>query len=224
MYLKDNKDFILGYKITVDGKIIIDFSPKKCFWFIKKKSKPWPIPYSEGNEQIVLDKMKKQLDKFDDIECKLEKKKNNYFTWFLGFFLVGLFSSTFALSSEMVSEIIMVSSGSVCISMIPLIISLKINSKLNDLRKNVKFLEIEEKLNDSIRTNQNTLVDVSNKTKNIIKDFPKDRPVFDINSFNYVPFKDLEQIMENVDRNERFGFDYTKQEEPAKGIVRKKIR
>ena len=35
---------------------------------------------------------------------------------------------------------------------------------------------------------------------------------------------DLEQIIDNVDRNERFGFDYTNSKEPHKGIVRKKVR
>ena len=213
MNLDERKDFILGYDITKDGQMIIKFA----------EGKNWIVPYNEVNEKILLDKMKKQLDKVDDIESKLEEKKNKYFPYFVGPLVVGLLSSTFAFSSEMASEILIFSGVISSISLLPLIPYLKVNSKLNDLRKNKKFIEIEEKLNESARTNQNTLVGVCNKTKKAIKDFPEDKPIFNINSFNYVPFSDLEQIMENVERNERFGFDYTEQKQD-KGKTRKRSK
>lgn len=209
----ERKDFILSYDITKDGQMIVKFN----------EGKNWIIPYNKVNEKILLNKMKKQLDKVDDIESKLEEKKNKYFPYFVGPLVAGLFISTFALSSEMAGEILIFAGTMGCLGILPLIPYLKINSKLNDLKKNKKFLEIEEKLNESVRTNQNTLVGVCNKTKKAIKDFPEDKPIFNINSFNYVPFSDLEQIMENIERNERFGFDYTEQEQ-IKGKTKKRTR
>lgn len=214
MNLDDRKDFVLGYDITSDGMIKIKFA----------KGKPWFVPYNAENEQILLAKMEKQLEKNDDIESKLEKKVTNCFVCFLGFVGAGLLVGTFAFNSDFVREIIITSSVACGFGIIPGILALKANSKLSDLRKNVRFLEMKEKLNKVVRSEQNTLVNVSSKTKNAIKDFPEDKPIFNINSFNYVPFSDLEQIIENVDRNDRFGFNYTQQEEPVIGVTRKRTR
>ncbi len=213
--LEDKKDFILGYDITSNGMIKIKFA----------KGKPWVVPYNEENENKLLDKMKNQVKNAKKSERKLQDK---YVVSFVAFLIMLGFSSisfTWALDGvEPIQSLFAASAVFGLGSVIPLINALKFTYILKDLRKNVKFLEMEEKLNDNVRSEENILVNVSSKTKNTIKDFPEDKPIFNINSFNYVPFSDLEQIIENVERNKRFGFNYSEQEEPVKSVVRKKTR
>lgn len=211
--LEGRKDFILGYDITSEGMIRIKYA----------KGKPWFVPYNEENENIILGQMKKQLSNSDVYEKKFIDKIKKSVSLSVIIFLFALICLFSAGDTIFLYYLAIAYVGA---SLISGVFAIKNKLKLNDLRKNIKFLEIEEKLNEAVKKEQNTLVDVSKRTKNVIKDFPEDRhrPVFNINSFNYVPFKDLEQIMENVERNEKFGFDYTKQEEPDKGIIRKKIR
>lgn len=211
--LEERKDFILRYDVTEDGMIKIIFA----------KGKPWYVPYNKENEKKILDKMRNQLDMEDMIEPKLKSRifKNAA----ASIVLLGVALLPFyGMDSSSTLFLISFSSIFTGAGLISGISAIKNNNKLKDLKKNVKFLDMEEKLNKIVRSDENTLVDVSNKTKSVIADFPEDRDVFDINSFNYVPFKDLEQIMENSARNERFGFDYSNHEEPAEAIVRKRVR
>jgi len=211
MNLEEKKDFILGYDITSDGMIKIKFA----------KGKAWFVPYNEENEKKLLDKMKNQVKKAKESEEKLQEK---YVVSFVVFLSMLGFSGIIFIWGLDIQSLFAVSAVFGLGSFIPLINSLKFTYILKDLKKNIRFLEMEEKLNNNVRSEENILVNVSSKTKNAIKDFPEDKPIFNINSFNYVPFSDLEQIIENVKRNERLGFNYEEKEEPVKGVVRKKIR
>ena len=214
MSLEERKDFVLGYNITDDGQIIVKFA----------KGKPWNIPYNETNEQLLLDKIKRQVENTFGVEQKLKDKiiKSTVFL------TVSLLSDFYFFFNIFLGEDFIYFVSSSCVftfaSLIAGSITFKYISKLKDLRRNKRFLNMEDKINSNIRNNQNALVNVSNKTKKAIKDFPEDKPIFNINSFNYVPYRDLEQIIENVNRNERFGFDYTEQEEVNRAKTRKKIR
>lgn len=212
MNLEERKDFILGYNVIKGGNIVIKFA----------KGESWSIPYNERNEQIVLDKMEEQVTKSGELEGKLKKKMSDYFTMFVLFLLGGGLNASLSLTG--VDAIVFIISGSVIcgISLIPGILSLRTKLKLDDLKKNKRFLEIERELNDNVRSNNNVLANVSSKTKNVVKVFPEDRDIFNINSFNYVPFKDLEQIMENMERNEKFGFVYEETEQVDRPITKTK--
>jgi len=213
--LEERKDFILGYDVTEECIINIKFANGDIL----------PVPYNRENEKIVLDKMERQISNPKVIEKKFEEKIHKLSSVSGVFFGAAVISLLFITNGLDVQTAIIMSSIMVGTSLIPGVLALKNNSKLKDLRKNIKFMnEMKEKLNQAVRSDENTLINVSKKTKNVIADFPEDRDVFDINSFNYVSFKDLEQIMENVARNERFGFDYENPEEPDKAIVRKRVR
>lgn len=216
--LEERKDFILRYDVTEDKMIKIIFA----------KGEPWYVPYNKENEDKILKKMEKQLENAEQYEKNIKKKFACSLLVFAGCIGAALFPMLQMTGGENFLLYASLSSVSVGASLIPLGYVIKNNSKFKDLQKNIQFLEMKEKLNEVARSDENKLVnilvDVSKKTKDVIEDFPKDRDVFDINSFNYVPFKDLEQIMENVARNERFGFDYAKQEEPEQAIVRKRVR
>lgn len=216
--LNQKKDFILGYDVTKEGSIIVKFA----------EGEPITLPYNEKNEKILLDKMEKQVIIASSSEKKYKKKRERYVKLLKTMLGSSLISIIIVLSSEIVFvdalfAYILAFSGIYGIVFTANIVN--IDRMLEDLEKNKKFLEIKDKINNNINTNQNTLVNVSGYTKKFVKENIDDaRPLFDINSFNYVEYKDLEQISENIDRNESFGFDYTKRETPSKGIVRKKTR
>lgn len=212
--LEERKDFVLGYDITDDGMIIVNYA----------KGKPWIIPYNKENEQILLDKMEKQLGNASNYEKKLTSKFVKNLTLSAILFGLGFIPAVRLFLGESVEYLNYASYAFMGSSLIPTFNAIRNKVKLNDLKKNVVFLEIKDKLNDAVKSDQNILVNVSSKTKSVVTDFPNDREVFDVNSFNYVPFRDLEQIMENAERNEQFGFNYESKEEPHKSIVRKKVR
>jgi len=214
--LEERKDFILGYDVTEEGIINIKFANGDIL----------PVPYNSENEKIVLDKMERQISNPKVIEKKFEEKNHKLFSVSGACICSAVFMFLLFISKGPNLQMpIIMSSIMVGTSLIPGVLAIKNNSKLKDLRKNIKFMnEMKEKLNQAVRSDDNTLVNVSKKTKDVIAGFPEERDIFDINSFNYVPFKDLEQIMENVARNERFGFDYTNQEKPESVIVRKRVR
>lgn len=211
--LEERKDFILRYDVTEDKMIKIIFA----------KGKPWYVPYNKENEDKILKKMEKQLENAEQYEKNIKKKFACSLLVFAGCIGAALFPMLQMTGGENFLLYASLSSVSVGASLIPLGYVIKNNSKFKDLQKNIQFLEMKEKLNKAVRVDENTLVGVREETMRVIENFPEDREVFDINSFNYVPFKDLEQIMENVARNERIGFNYAKREEPPV-IVRKRVR
>ena len=64
MNIEEQKDFICGYNITKDGKMIVKFAT----------GKPWILPYNEENEQIVLKKMTVQVENSTEFRYILERK------------------------------------------------------------------------------------------------------------------------------------------------------
>ena len=214
---KDRKDFVLDFDVTKDGKIIVNYANGKRI----------PLPYNQKNEQILIQKMEEQVKMASSDEKKYIDKKDRHLKWFNRMLFTVIFSTIVIFVAENVwldtiYGLILSFSTIYGVSFIAQYVH--INNLLEDLQKNKKFLEIQDKINKNIRSNNNVLVDVSKNTREVIKAFPLEKEVFNINSFNYVPERDLETIVENIDRNERFGFDYTEQEQPIKGVTKKRTR
>lgn len=201
MDLEERKKFILGYKIKnglMKVKYALGFKDN--------------IQHNEENEKIVLDKMKKQVSNVDGEKfIKKEKDDINIFFTFGSVCAIAsilLFCVKISPGLEVFAYICRYMFALGGIILIPKgFISL---SKLQDYKKNKRFIEVEEKINGNVRKHENMLVNVSAKTKNMVKNTPEDKPVFNINSFNYVPNRDLEQIMENIGRDEYFKYKYEK--------------
>ena len=213
----DRKDFVLDFDVTKDGKIIVNYA----------NGKKLPLPYNQKNEQILIQKMEEQVKLASSEEKKYIDKKSKYLKLFYGALITAVLSTFVILITDKVwldtFYALMLSCSTVYgISYIARFVNM--NNLLEDLNKNKNFLEIQDKINSNIRSNNNVLVDVSKNTREIINSFPVEQEVFNVNSFNYVSERDLETIIENIDRNERFGFDYTNQEQPVKGVTKKRIR
>ena len=199
MNLEERKLFILGYKIKngfMKVKYALGFKDN--------------IQHNEENEKIVLDKMKKQVLKIDGKKFIKSKKNNIKIDLMLGcactvlsiIFFVCEIVPGMELGAYILRYLFAIGGiGFISGGIAQL-------SKLQDYKKNKKFAQIEEEINKKVRKHENMLVNVSTKTKNMVKSTPDNKPVFNINSFNYVPNRDLEQIMENISRDEYFKYNY----------------
>lgn len=209
--IEDRKKFILNYKIK-NGNIIIRLASKEKY----------VIPYTEENEQKILERMKKQITENIDFERKAIKEYVilTVLTYLLGFgtfliatrFIPGLISYP-SLKTVFANIPTFVASG---FTLISAILTMSTKEVLEDFRKNKLYLDKEEEINGKIKSNQNMLSNVSNKTKKIVEKATEDRPVLDINKMDKVSLQDLKQILENFKRDEEFDFDY----EPKK-LIRK---
>ena len=212
---KDRKNFVLDYKISKDGKIIVRMA----------KGDPLVLPYNEHNEQTLLRKMEQQVKEASGTESKHidEKEKNIKFLKILSGIIAA--SAIFVFASDIVflDTIcwLLISFASVG-GVINAAKVVQINNLLRDLKLNQEFLEIKDKINANVKSNQNVLINVSSNTKNAVQNRSNDKPIFDINSFNNYSYRDLETIIENIERNEIFGFDYTEPKKSSKPKTRTK--
>lgn len=200
MNCNDREYFILGYNIDEKhDTIIVNFA----------NGEKWVVPYNDINESKLIEKMEKQVKDSEKFYLKQEKKSRNA-SMFCCFSVIAV-AFLFMIDIDWINPYLLYSLVSVfgLASLFSFVRASKSEGKLDDLDKNMNFLEIQEKLNNNIRKrNQNILVNTSKKTRDIVNNTSEDKPVFNINSFNYVPYSDIEQIMLNIERNERFGFDY----------------
>lgn len=199
MNLEEKKLFILGYKIKngfMKVKYALGFKDN--------------IQHNEENETKVLDKMKKQVLNIDEDKFVRNKRNNICFDFIVGSVCVIVSTLLFGMKIVPGREILAYIFG--CLFTVGGVILIPNGfvqiSKLQDYKKNKRFIEIEDEINKKVRKHENMLVNVSGKTKKIVNSTSEEKPVFNINSFNYVPNRDLEQIMENISRDEYFKYKY----------------
>lgn len=214
---KERKNFVLDYKISKDGKIIVRMA----------KGDPLVLPYNEHNEQILLKMMENQVKEASGTESKhieLKKKCIKLLQILLGVIAASaifVFASEIALIDTVCGLLILLASIGAVINTAKVV---QIVNLLRDLKLNQEFLQIKDKINSNVRSNQNVLINVSSNTKNAVQNRSNDKPVFDINSFNNYSYRDLETIMENIERNEIFGFDYTEPKKSSKPKTKKRTK
>lgn len=225
---EERKYFIRYFKSDKKGNIITYFANR-----VKHVSSD-----NIQNEKTILSKMEEQVKNSDGCFKKYERKRFNSKGCALIFgFCFGLVLSLLKLvgtadaMTDILARIFIGFSGAITVISTIQYVSAKI--MLDDLKKNRKFMEIKDELNSNVRSNENMLIKTSCKTRKMVEDTRDNEPVFNINSLNSVPFKDLEQIMVNIQREKRFNFvynentsydeeEYVDKEEVA--VVRKKTR
>ena len=191
--------FILNYEIK-GNKIIVNYANGDSVI----------IPWTEKNEHILNGKMKTQVQNANNYE----KNCKNNFVIYAVLCIIGITVSipcvkTIIDPSAMLTTIgSCVLGGGTGIAVFSGIEMIIINKYLKDVKKNKKFLEIESEINSKVKENENMLYNTHKVTKNIVKNTPENRVVFTINNVDKVPFSDLEQIMSNIEREEKFNFEY----------------
>lgn len=84
------------------------------------------------------------------------------------------------------------------------------------------FLNNEELLNEKVKSNQNILSNANTKTKELVTSAPKDARVFSLNTIDKIKCSELNTILENIKRDEQFGFEYLSNKEEKPVVLTKK--
>lgn len=210
--LEDSKTFVLNYTVK-DNQITVNLA----------NGENYVIPYTTENEVKLLKRMKTQILQSDEFMNKQEKRFSRSWKWAIW-------------SASMIAlNIISLASGNsavpvlsgICASWFVFDVGYRIynmvDSKRNikDINKNKMLLNNEERLNEKVKENYNILAHTDEKTKEIVHSTPVDQPVFTLNSIDKIKYEELKQILENIDREEEFGFDYSS-ESNGKSLVLKK--
>lgn len=199
--------FILNYEVK-DNKIIVNYANGDSV----------SIDKTEENIKILDKSMREQVNLSDNFYKKCEKSLSIYSIASVLAFIASLLSigvfyfnpSGFTLIHQILlglgMGVTLASGGAAVINL----------NKIKDVIKNKEFLEIENKLNEKVKENENMLYNTHRVTKNIVSKSNDREVVFTINNIDKVPFSDLDRIMSNIEREEKFNFEYPEKEEPVK--------
>ncbi len=197
---KDSQTFILNYSVK-DNQLIVHLA----------SGDDWFIPYTLENEKNLLERMKYQV---------LNSKK----------FIKKICESYSSCQSGIISNgvrvgacVFLVIVGNVIIDLLFEPLALIFGSCIIedvckmiywrsygiDILKNKMFIDNEELLNKKVRLNSNILFNINEKTKKLISSTPEGEPVFSLNNMDKFKYSELKKILENIKRDEQFGFDYS---------------
>lgn len=209
-YSIDSKDhFILSYKIK-DNNIIIDFA---------NESGKVVVPYTKENEKKILEKMKNQVCSTNKILGKIKSRENKRLIGLLLILGTALLSGGFLNNIYLENIYWFISTFAAVGFSVSL---LKDELIKNDIKKNKYFLENEKNLNDNVKKNQNMLFNTRKVTKDVVLASKEDDPALTINTVDKIPFSDLKQIINNIERENMFDFCYSEEIKEEKSKVRKR--
>ena len=193
------KMFVLNYEIK-NNKIIINFADGGNSI----------IPYTLENEKKILEKMKTQVINAKNYISKFEKKESNSILWLSICFVCMLLNILLLISKlsnfPSVNISILVSYSIVFLANLGIYKYSK--TKLDDINKNLMFLNNSEQINKMVKSNQNILSNIKSNTKNIINTSIKNNKELTLNSIDKIKYKELKKILENIKREIEFNFDY----------------
>lgn len=215
--LEDSKTFVLNYTIK-GNEITVNLA----------NGENYVIPYTTENEVKLLERMKIQVLQSDQFMIKQEKRFSKSWKWAiwdvsilaLNVFSIITFASRY--------NVLPTEGSGMCISWFVFDVAYRINSmidskkNINDINKNRMLLNNEERLNEKVKENYNILAHTDKKTKEIVHSTPVDQPVFTLNSIDKIKYEELKQILKNIDREEKFGFDYSSESNEKSLVLKKK--
>lgn len=216
MKRKESKTFILSYKVEKEQMIIRLASKEKYL-----------IPYTLENEKNVKLRMQEQILNV----CAFENKQKRKFSDAIVNLILAVvmeFVSIYVLVFQpkevyIAWSIVGIVVGGL-IALLAIYVMIRSKKKLKDIYKNKLFITHEERLNENAKVNSNILYGTTNKTKTLITStLLNKQPAFTFNTVDRMKYKELKQILENIDRAESFGFEYqSEKEEPIKENSNKK--
>ena len=192
---KDMKTFILKYDVKKIGfekkEIVIYFADNKIT----------TIPYTIGNEKKILEKMKEQVENSYEFakNTKIEYVKDSLLSLLLIVLaIVFITAGTFKLFWEiyLLLQTVKIIDNSI-----------DTKKKLNDLKKNELFLENFDEITKE-ELDKNITINVSQKLKDIIGSKQNEEKLT-LNDIDGVKLKDVKIMVENLEREEEFDFDYS---------------
>lgn len=210
---EDSKTFILNYKIE-DNQIIVNLA----------SGEEYIIPYSLENEKKLLEQMKEQVIDSDVFKSKQEKKFSVAWKWAIWSGTMLVFNAVVLATGSSSLPIV----NGICAGWFVFDTTYRVYSmidskkKIKDVNKNRMFLNNEELLNEKVKSNQNILSNTNTKTKELVASTPEDAQVFSLNTMDKIKYQELKTILENIKRDEQFGFEYSSTEEEKPMVLTKK--
>lgn len=219
MKRKDSKTFILSYKVEKDQMIIRLASKEK-----------YVIPYTLENEKNVKSRMEEQVLNV----CAFENKQKGKFSDAIVNFILAIvivFISIYVLVLQpkgihFAWGIVGIVVGGL-LAVLAIGVMVRSRKKIKDIYKNRMFIAHEKRLNENAKINSNILFGTTNKTRTLIaSNLLNKKPAFTFNTVDRMKYKELKQILENIDRAEQFGFEYQneKEENPKKESSKKETK
>lgn len=201
---KDAKSFILNYEIK-DNQIMVNYA----------NGEHYIIPYTNDNEKKILKKMEDQVHDAQNSDDTLKRKIRIAGIWIISSILIIISSFYTIKSGHSISPLM----ENILIAWFTFNIGFQIfyikcvTKILKDLEKNKILLDNQEKINEMIKENQNILTNSNEKIKKMVKSTPEDKPVFTLNSVEKLKLKELKSLLENIQKEEKFKFDYSSNNE-----------
>lgn len=198
--IERSKTFILKYEIN-DNKITVYFA----------SGEEYIIPYSKENEKKLLEQMKEQVFYSSSFEHNMEKKLSkskgrlaSSIGLLLGDTICSIYMPALPLFLHTIIALILLG-----FSIFNIVYIYNLANVLSDIRKNKNFIELEEKLTQLEMQNYNVFDNINEKTKEKLCSQPDGEPMLTINTVDAISEEELNQILENIKREETFGFDYS---------------
>ena len=210
---EDSKTFILNYRVE-DNQIIVNLA----------SGENYVIPYTLENGKNLLERMKTQVLSSSEFETKQEKRFSSAWKWAIWSGTMLAFNAIMLATGNTAVPVV----SGICAGWFVFDTTYRIYSmvdskrKIKDINKNRMFLNNEELLNQKVKSNQNILSDTDKKTKELVSTTPEDKPVFSLNNMDEIRYEELKKILENIKRDEQFGFDYSSAQEEKPMVLTKK--
>lgn len=210
--MENYKAFVLNYTVK-DNQITISFA----------NGKNDIIPYTARNEICLLEKMKTQASQSDELMRKQEKRFSKSWKdaiWSFILIACNLINLICGSSIPIISGI--------CISVLGLCLISEIY-RMSDSTYALKIinrmlLNTQKKINEKAKENQKVLANTDEKTKEMVHSTGEDQPVFTLNNIDNIEYEELEQIPENMDREEETVHDNSSKSDEKSLDFKKKIR
>lgn len=202
--LEDSKSFILNYEIK-NGKIIINFaSGDKC-----------EVPFTKKNGKKLLKEMRKQVKLYYKFYNSQEIKLNQKLMWFRPFAIAeGVVLGCLPFGILFHPSVYFIILAMVTISTITISVSIMQDvtamENIEEFFKNEKSINKKSEEKEKLKENENILSNTSDYTKELVNSGQKKLSLNDIDKMSY---SDLKIILDNIKNEERFNFEYPKQEE-----------
>lgn len=220
---EESSNFILKYEITTKNKL--NKNKDKIIIYLANGKKV-AFNYSKELEQNILNLMKKKVLDYKKIIENAEKRRieKDALVWSFNVTSITMLVSgliSFAITNNiepliinLIPSIFLASSG--------LIYKQRYTSRHNDFKKNILFIENEEKINQKVLENSNTFTNIISKKahdKIVIK--PDGKKGYTINSIDKMKLKELRNMLELIKLEEELNKNNINEEEKDKLLVKR---
>lgn len=202
---KESNNFILKYEITTKNKL--NNTKEKIILYLAN-GKKITFNYTKELEQNILDSMKKKVLDYKLFMENAQKRKieKDALVWSFNTTSITMIASGLLISIILsnIAPLIIMLIPSALLSISGLIYKQRYTNRYKDFKKNILFIENEEKINQKALENSHIFNNVINKKthdKMVVK--PDGKKGYTINSIDKMQLKELKNMLELIKLEEQ---------------------